>query len=82
MTTSSSGDYPNFSDKVIPAQFVQVLGAKPKKHPVHKALPPHENRIADKPHEPKITLVRSGDSVKTIQIECTCGALIELDCEY
>ena len=32
--------------------------------------------------EPKVTLQREGDRVTGIQIQCTCGQLIELACQY
>jgi hypothetical protein len=32
--------------------------------------------------QPLITLKREGDRVTTIRIECTCGQVIELACQY
>jgi hypothetical protein len=32
--------------------------------------------------EPKVTLERKGDRVSRIRIECCCGHVIELDCDY
>ena len=32
--------------------------------------------------EPKISLQREGDRITAIQIECTCGRVIELGCVY
>jgi hypothetical protein len=69
------------SGKIIPAQFVRI-------HDSHKARPsvsqpaPAPIKKEHRLQEPKITLLREGDTVKTIEIECTCGAVIRLDCEY
>lgn len=38
-----------------------------------------------RPHpggDPKITLHRDGDRVQRIQIDCSCGQVISLDCDY
>lgn len=32
--------------------------------------------------EPQVTLQREGDRVSTIRIQCTCGQVIELACDY
>jgi hypothetical protein len=32
--------------------------------------------------QPVVTLEKDGDRVTRIRIECTCGQVIELDCEY
>jgi len=32
--------------------------------------------------EPKISLQREGERITAIQIECTCGRIIELGCVY
>jgi hypothetical protein len=34
------------------------------------------------PHKPVVKLVRDGDRVKQIRIQCSCGQIIELDCVY
>ena len=32
--------------------------------------------------EPRITVIKSGESVSGIRVECSCGEVIELDCHY
>ena len=32
--------------------------------------------------EPKVTMQREGDRVTGIHIQCTCGQMIELSCDY
>ncbi|WP_437192248.1 hypothetical protein [Planctomicrobium sp. SH527] len=49
-------------------------------------------RVADHPfvvsgrqhssHQPVVTLRREGDVIREIQIQCGCGEVIVLDCEY
>lgn len=34
------------------------------------------------PTEPKVTLHREGDRVTRIEIRCSCGQCLELDCAY
>jgi hypothetical protein len=70
------------SGKIIPAQFVRI-------HDSHKVSPASSqpasgpaSRPQARTKEPKITLLKEGDTVKTIEIVCTCGAVIRLDCEY
>jgi hypothetical protein len=33
-------------------------------------------------HEPQVTLLREGDRITGIQIQCGCGKVIELGCTY
>jgi hypothetical protein len=70
------------SGKIIPAQFVRIHDshkARPSaSQPAHAPPAKTEHRL----QEPKITLLKEGETVKTIEIECTCGAVIRLDCEY
>ncbi len=32
--------------------------------------------------EPRISIIKEGDIVRTIEVECVCGELIRLDCVY
>jgi hypothetical protein len=82
MSVSVSMDSHALSGKIIPAQFVRM-------HDGNSAVPglcAAPSALAAKPdrhlQEPKITLVKDGDTVTTIEIECACGALIRLECEY
>jgi hypothetical protein len=70
-TSSSSG-------KIIPAQFVRMHEAKAKT--AAPRLVPQD--CAVKLNEPKIVLHKDGETVRAIEIVCTCGAVIRLDCEY
>ena len=54
-------------------------------HPVSTApMPAAPEPSADPahPHRPVVKLVREGDHVKQIRIQCSCGQVIELDCVY
>lgn len=44
---------------------------QPPKHEAHKASSP-----------PKVTLQRDGERVTHIRVECSCGEVFELACEY
>jgi hypothetical protein len=33
-------------------------------------------------NEPRITLIREGDTVQAIEVECTCGKKIRLNCVF
>ena len=54
------------------AQALQSVGPKPAATPVPQAPT----------CEPKVTLQREGERVTAIHIECTCGLIIELACDY
>ena len=81
MSIAVKMDCPGLSDKVIPAQFVRIHHAGK----VSAASAGPESATSGSEggdREPRITLVKDGDTVKTIEIKCTCGALIRLDCEF
>jgi hypothetical protein len=67
--------------KPIPAAPTNFEVADPasfrKSEPTQPAEAPH---IAHGP--PKISLERQGDLVTHIRIECSCGQITELKCEY
>jgi|YelNatPaOPRAMG01_1025707.scaffolds.fasta_scaffold02902_6 hypothetical protein len=48
--------------------------------PATKPEPAEPNAAAAS--EPVLTVQRNGDQITQIQIRCTCGQLIELDCRY
>jgi hypothetical protein len=60
-----------------PAVFEPATPAKLKPEPSAPAPVPH---VVHGP--PKITLERQGDLITHIRIECSCGQVTELKCEY
>jgi hypothetical protein len=62
-----------------PAKFEPAIPANHKSEPSAPAA-------ASVPHiqhgPPKITLEREGESITHIRIECSCGQVTELKCEY
>ena len=47
--------------------------------------PPARAQAAEPPpiqHQPIVRLHREGDAVRHIQIQCSCGQVIDLDCVY
>jgi hypothetical protein len=68
--------------KIIPAQFVRVHDSHKARTGVSQPALAAPVKVEHRLQKPKITLLKEGDSVKTIEIECTCGAVIRLDCEY
>lgn len=34
------------------------------------------------PHQPSVTLIRDGDHISHIRIQCPCGMLINLECVF
>ncbi len=64
------GDYT--SRAIVPGQCVRVTGEKAR-----VPIPGHETLA-----EPKIELIRQGDSIEAIDITCTCGQKIRLRCLY
>ena len=49
-----------------------------------KTLPQPANQAAHSEacREPAVTLQRDGEKITAIRIECVCGQVIELGCEY
>jgi hypothetical protein len=79
MTVPVKMECPGLSDKVIPAQFVRIHDAnKGAPAPPVADCAPSEREEG----EPGITLLKEGDAIKAIEITCTCGAVIRLDCEF
>ena len=53
------------------------------RHRVRLAL--ERTRVCPPGHEasePRITLIRDGDTVRAIEVECTCGKKIRLNCVF
>jgi hypothetical protein len=75
MSASIRQDRPSLSGNVIPAAHVQVVHA-------------HANTVGEvscalgTTAAPRITLIKDGDVVRAIEIVCTCGEVIRLDCAY
>jgi hypothetical protein len=62
------------SSRIIKAGNIAVLdphAAKPA--PVH---------TAEIKKGARVRLIKDGDIVKTIEVQCACGEVIRLDCEY
>ncbi len=52
----------------------ETAPAPPEAPPVHVPEPPHG--------DPKITIERQGETITHIRIQCGCGQVMELKCEY
>lgn len=79
-TTSNSKERTDFRVTVLrDAQITQSF------QPLGHATPPPVPAASPPPahaHDPQVTLHREGDRVTGIQIQCTCGRVIELVCDY
>jgi hypothetical protein len=75
MSSAGQIDRPRFGGAVIPARQVQVLTAP--------ALAP---KLAPRPEpcreKPQISIIKEGDTVRAIEVTCSCGEKIRLECEY
>lgn len=69
-----SGETETSTPAFVPA--TRVLGRKEE-----AAVPPPPCN-ADPLAQPKVILHREGDRVARIQVICTCGQVIDLDCTY
>jgi hypothetical protein len=82
MSSAVAMECPGLSDKVIPAQFVRILDPNNRvpdsAQPAVIALAGPDGKL----REPQIKLIQEGGTVKTIEVHCTCGAVIRLDCQY
>ncbi|HUR45592.1 MAG TPA: hypothetical protein VMZ27_06880 [Candidatus Saccharimonadales bacterium] len=73
---------------IAAAPFAPVIASVPLVAP-ETSTPPCASRaeaasvpLATEPCAPKITVQRDADRITRIQIHCSCGELIELDCQY
>lgn len=67
---------------IIPGDQIEIL---PASHAATATAPPASKTIVAHQHlhtQPSITLIKEGDSVRVIEITCTCGEVIRLQCEY
>ena len=71
---SAQTEHQTLSAKIIPGRNVRFAKSN---HSAHALAPAHSQS-----KEPKITLVKDGDTVTAIEIQCVCGAVTRLDCQY
>ena len=71
---------PALSGNVIAAQHIHFVKPNDKKPVV--ASKPGEPLPAPAYHQPQVTLIKDGDTVRAIEVTCTCGEVIRLDCKY
>lgn len=62
-----------------PARLKSASSSTPAFTP---ATPPKAEAAPQKHCEPKITVERQGETITHIRVECGCGEVIELKCEY
>jgi hypothetical protein len=74
MKTPLPGSIPSLRGTVIPGSNVRI---NPPTRMTTCAVATAENGP-----QPKITLIREGNAVRAIRVECTCGEVIQLDCQY
>ncbi|MGD2175585.1 MAG: hypothetical protein PVJ27_09295 [Candidatus Brocadiaceae bacterium] len=72
---------PSQEKRVIKAGEV-AFGSEPARIPVGDVAPRHRPQPAVE-EEPEINIDRAEDgTVRTIEVRCTCGRTISLQCEY
>jgi hypothetical protein len=65
-------DQPSSAGNVIPAAHVRLVP-----EPTRVSIP--GDSCAD---EPQVNLIRDGDTVRAIEVVCTCGKRVVLNCVY
>ncbi|HZU35173.1 MAG TPA: hypothetical protein VFA18_04670 [Gemmataceae bacterium] len=66
------GDRNEHDSGVVPGRCVRFTGEAAR-----VPIPGHNGH-----HEPQIALVRQGDTIQAIDITCSCGQRIRLNCVY
>lgn len=65
---------------------VKVMASAGAALPFHPAGPsaPVEpvEKVVPQPCDPKVTLVRDGERITGIRVQCGCGEVIDLQCGY
>jgi hypothetical protein len=66
------------------AEFkVRILpSSSPSPASVDKPLPASHVHAGKAPAEPTVTLQKEGDQITGIRIQCSCGQIINLSCQY
>ena len=72
------------SENFIPFQRREITPASSAKNGNSSSFTPATS--ADKPspncNKPVVTLKKDGQKITQIQIQCSCGQIVELDCAY
>ncbi|MEI7686272.1 MAG: hypothetical protein WCL32_14705 [Planctomycetota bacterium] len=76
MKTPLPQSIPSLLGGVIPARHVRIAPAKVETLTSCAVAATHDAS------RPKITMIRDGDTVRAIRVECSCGEVIQLDCQY
>ena len=80
MNTSERLDPANFSSNVIPAHHVQIV--KPASAKAAVCARPQPSGPCDSTLEPRVSVIKDGDTVRAIEVVCSCGEVIRLECQY
>ena len=67
------------AEGAAPTRLKPISGGFEAMTPSQAKTEPHEPHIH---RDPKITLERQGETITHIRVECGCGQVIELKCEY
>jgi len=76
MKTPLPQSIPSILGGVIPARHVRIAPSSAAKLAGCAVAATHDSP------RPKITMIRDGDTVRAIRVECSCGEVIQLDCQY
>ncbi len=67
---------------VIPGQHVKVVKPTTSSALASTKIHGSNTNATGSCKEPRITITKEGESVRAIEIECTCGEVIRLECAY
>lgn len=73
------------ADSAEPFRAKVLPGASSHAVPFHTATPaPAAASLTAHRHsnEPQITLTRDGDRITSIRVQCSCGEVMDLQCDY
>lgn len=77
MKTPLPQSIPALLGNVIPGRHVRIAPSASSKLAGCAVAESHSNS-----RPPKVTLIRDGDTVRGIRVECSCGEVVQLDCQY
>ena len=66
----------------FPTLLVKIVRDVEAPLAVPSAAAPSPAKTAGPAAEPKITLVKDGEAVTGVHVQCSCGKVIELVCDY
>ncbi len=78
MPQSATSGLPRGQSTVIPGNQIFIESDQSPPAGPHKIMTPH----VDSPAAPTVIVIKDGDTVRAIEVTCTCGEIIRIECSH